>query len=210
MVGEFLREAIDVEAAHAGDVLAQVLAAARAEAAGAADQRGIRHHAIALRQRGDAIADRDDLARRFGADAERELAFGERHAAEAPHVDVVQPDIAHAKLHFAGCRRRRRIALHQRDLAVGEQLQRADRGHGALCHSAAMNAKRRGQPAIDRDIGAVDVARGGRGQGMRQPRRSPRVGRSGRRGCAPRCRRDTRRRAPSSQYRRSRVPHSSP
>ena len=104
MVGEFLREAVDVEAAHAGDVLAQIVAAARAGAAGAADQRGIRHDAVAGDQRGDAIADRDDLARRLGADAQRELSLRERHAAEAPHVDVVQPDVADAKLHLAGGR----------------------------------------------------------------------------------------------------------
>ena len=50
VVGEGLREAIDMKAAHAGDVLAQVLAAARAEAAGATDQRGVRHDAIAGRE----------------------------------------------------------------------------------------------------------------------------------------------------------------
>ena len=129
MVGEFLRETIDVEAAHAGDILAQVLAAARAGGAGAADQRGIRHHAIAGDQRGDIITDRDDLARRLGADAERELSPRERHAAEAPHVDVVQPDIADAKLHLAGAGWWWRIALHQRDLAVGQKLQRANGRH---------------------------------------------------------------------------------
>ena len=104
MVGEFLREAVDVEAAHAGDVLAQVLAAAQAGAAGAADQRGVRHHAVAGLQRGHAVADRHHLARRLGADAERELPLGEGHAAKAPHVDVVQADEADAKLHLAGRR----------------------------------------------------------------------------------------------------------
>ena len=142
MVGEFLREAIDVEAAHAGDVLAQVLAAARAGGAGAADQRGIRHHAVAGDQRGDAIADRDDLARRLGADAERELSPRECHAAEAPHVDVVQSDIADTKLHLAGGGGGRRLALHHRQFAVGEQLQGADRGHVAgACSASARPAR---------------------------------------------------------------------
>ena len=39
-----------------------------------------------------AVADRGDLARGFGADHERHLALGERHAAEAPDVDVVERD----------------------------------------------------------------------------------------------------------------------
>ena len=104
MVGQFLREAVDVEAAHAGDVLAQILAAARAGGAGAADQRRVGHHAVAGDEGGDAIADGGDLAGGFGADGQRELPLGECHAAEAPDVDVVQADGADAKLHFAGRR----------------------------------------------------------------------------------------------------------
>ena len=92
MVGQFLREPIDMEAAHAGDVLAQVLAAAPAGAAGAADQRGVRHDPIARRKRRDAVADCDDIARRLGTDGQRESPLGEGHPAEAPYVDVVQPD----------------------------------------------------------------------------------------------------------------------
>ncbi len=49
MVGQFLGEAIDMEATHTGDVLAQVFASVLACRAGAADQSGVRHHAIAGR-----------------------------------------------------------------------------------------------------------------------------------------------------------------
>ncbi len=128
MVGEFLREAVNVEAAHAGDVLAQVLAPGSACVAGAADQGGVGYDAIAGGQCADIVADRDDLARCFGADAQWELPLGEGHAAEAPNVDVVQSDGADAKLHLAGRRWRRWVALHQRDVAVSQQLQ------GAHCH----------------------------------------------------------------------------
>ena len=65
----------------------------------------------------------------LGADGQREPPLGERHAAEAPQVDVVQPDGAHAKLHLAWRRRRWCIALHQREFAVGQQLQGADLRH---------------------------------------------------------------------------------
>ena len=126
MVGELLREAVDVEAAHAGDVLAQVLAARAAGAAGAAGERGIRHDVIARREAGDALADRDDLARRLGADGQREVPLGEGHAAKAPHVDVVQPDIADAQLHLARSQGGGGFDFAQGDLTVGQQLQRAN------------------------------------------------------------------------------------
>ncbi len=131
MIGECLREAIDVEAAHAGHVLAEVLAAAGAGRANAAHQRGVRHHAISGRQRRDAVADCNHLTRRLGSNCQGELAFGEGHAAEAPHVDMVQPDIADAELDLASSRRGRWVALSQRELAIGQQLQRVDwrRGH---------------------------------------------------------------------------------
>ena len=60
-----------------------------------------------------------------------QLPLGERHAAKAPHVDVVQPDGAHTQSYLAqrpaggGSSR----STH-RDLAVGEQLQRAHHGGG--------------------------------------------------------------------------------
>ena len=47
MVGEFLREAIHVESAYTGDILAKIVASTQAGATGTADQRSVRHHAIA-------------------------------------------------------------------------------------------------------------------------------------------------------------------
>ena len=134
VIGECLREAIDVEAAHACDVLAQVLATVRAGGACATHQRGVRHHAIAGRERRDAVADRNHLARRLGADREGELAFGEGHAAEAPYVDMVQPDVADAKLDLTRSGRGRARAPGQRELAIGQQLQRADWRHVGRGH----------------------------------------------------------------------------
>ena len=92
-------------------------------------QRGERHHAIAGRERRDAVADRNHLARRLGADRERELAFGEGHATEAPYVDMVQPDVADAKLRPHQERVAEAGALGRSELAIGQQLQRADWRH---------------------------------------------------------------------------------
>ena len=72
----------------------------------------------------DAGADGDDFARRFGADRQRQLALGERHAAKAPDVDVVEADGAHANLHLASLRRRRRGQFGKFQLAVSNQHER--------------------------------------------------------------------------------------
>jgi len=129
VIGEFLREAIQVEATHAQRIFAQVLAAGAAGLAGPADQRRIRHDAVAGEQACDAIADGDDFARGLGAHHQRILAAGEGHAAKAPDVDVVQPDRIDAKLHLAGRGGRGRVALGQCNLAVGEKPQRTHRWH---------------------------------------------------------------------------------
>ena len=147
MVGEFLRETIDVEAAHAGDILAQVFASPHARRAGAADQCGIRHHPIPRRNFRNAITDGDYLAGGLGADAQREPPLGEGHATEAPHVDVVQPDAPHAQLHLTRRRRSRRVALPQHQFSVGQKLQRADRGHGAVPVVHPGIWRERGRPA---------------------------------------------------------------
>ena len=72
---------------------------------------------------------RSDRARRLDPDDDRQLALGERHAAPAPHVDVVQRDRADPDLHLAGGGRRRLGKLDDRELAAVENLERA---HQAL------------------------------------------------------------------------------
>ena len=96
MVGEFLREAIDVEAAHAGDVLAQVLAAVRAGRANTANEGSVTapHGRLAR-----AVTPTPTATTSHEASAptrQREQPLGEGHATEAPYVDVVQPDITDA------------------------------------------------------------------------------------------------------------------
>ena len=120
MVGQVLGEAVDVEAADAGDVLAQIVAAAEAGGAGAAGQRGVGDDAVARCDVGDASADGDDLAGGLGADGQRVEALGEGHAAKTPDVDVVQADGADAKLDLVGTGGGGGFALRQRDLTVGE------------------------------------------------------------------------------------------
>ena len=61
MVGQVLGEAVDVEATYAGDVLAQVVAAAQAGGAGAAGQGGIGHDTVARHDAGVTSPDSDDL-----------------------------------------------------------------------------------------------------------------------------------------------------
>jgi hypothetical protein len=131
MVGKFLREAIDVEAAHAGDVLAEVLAAARAGRAGATDQGGVGNDAVARLDRGDPVANRDHFAGGLGADAKREQTLCEGHAAKAPYVDMVQPDVTDTELYFIGGGRGRGFGIDKRDLAVSKK---AESTHCRICH----------------------------------------------------------------------------
>jgi hypothetical protein len=73
---------------------------------------------------GDALTDRSDFARGFGADRQRQLALGEGHAAEAPDVDMVQADSLDADLHFAGTRRRGRRHVDDDELTIGNKIER--------------------------------------------------------------------------------------
>ena len=141
VVGEVLGKAVDVEAADAGNVLAQVVAAAEAGGAGAAGQGGVGDNAIARLDAGNIRTDSDDLAGAFGADCQRIGAFGKGHAAEAPDVDMVQANRADAKLDLVrgGCIRG--FALHQRNLTVGKKLERSDHGHGARVLEGCMAAQ---------------------------------------------------------------------
>ena len=153
-VDELVREAVDVEAHDAAHVFAEIVAAVAAGLADAAGERAVHHHRIAGREARDAGADRGDLARRLGADDERQLALGERHAAIAPDVDVVERDRPDADLHLAGAGRRRRVALDELDLAISDEGERAHRVspgfYAAVSGGCLSPPKARRQPAAPR------------------------------------------------------------
>jgi hypothetical protein len=154
MVGEFLRETSHVEAAHASDIFAQVLAPAQSGAATTANQCGVGDHAIPNPQIRNVIAYRDHLASRLRTHCQRELPSRKRHAPEAPNVDVVQADAADAKLHLAWPGRWWRIALLQRQFTVGQQLQGA---HALSRQSAAMDTRRGAHAAAADHRGAASL-----------------------------------------------------
>lgn len=112
-----------MEAHHARDVLAQVVASLPAGTASSAGQRAVGHDRIADGEPLDALADGRDLARRLGADGERQLALGERHSAKPPHVDEVEADRAHPDLHLARTRGGGRLDLGEAQVAVAEELE---------------------------------------------------------------------------------------
>src|SRR6185503_1584400 len=91
-------------------------------------QTAIHHHLIAGLERGDAVANRRDLAGRLGADDQWQPALGERHAAEAPKVEMIECHRLDGDLHLAGGRRGRRRHLGKLELAVADQLKRANGG----------------------------------------------------------------------------------
>src|SRR5262249_18505617 len=84
----------------------------------------IHHHRGAGLEGGHVRTHGDDLAGGFRADDERHLAFGERHAAPAPDVDMIERDRLDADLHLAGGGRGRRGNLDAFQLAVGEKGER--------------------------------------------------------------------------------------
>ena len=88
-------------------------------------KRAIHHDAVAGLERRHVGPNRGDLARRLGADDERQLALGEGHAAPAPYVDVIERHRLDADLHLAGAGRRRRRELGEFELAVGDEGERA-------------------------------------------------------------------------------------
>lgn len=112
-----------MEAHHARDVFAKVVAPLLTGAAAAAGQRAVGHDRIADGEPLDALADRRDLTRRLRADGERQLALGEGHAAKAPHVDEVEADRPDPNLHFARSRRGRRLDLGEAQISVAEELE---------------------------------------------------------------------------------------
>ena len=94
---------------HAADVFAEIVAALAAGLADAAGQRAVHHDPIAGLERRRRPAPTATISPDgLGADDERQLALGERHAAPAPDIDVVEADGLDRDLHFARAGRRRR------------------------------------------------------------------------------------------------------
>ena len=103
------RHAVQVKAHDPGDVLAEILAARLARLAGAAEEAGIDDDGLAFAEPRHRAAELLDRCRAFDADDERKRALGERHAAQAKEVDVVERDGAHAHQHLVRSRCRRII-----------------------------------------------------------------------------------------------------
>ena len=118
-----LGEAVEVEAVHAADVLAEIVALLAAGPAQPAGARAIDRNELAGHQAGDARADRIDLAGGLGADDQRHLALGKRHAAPAPDVDVVERHRLDAQRHLAMGGRWRRRQVDRLQPPVFDQLQ---------------------------------------------------------------------------------------
>src|SRR6266702_1628370 len=146
-VEEVASKAVDMNTENALDVFAKVVPALAAGPAFSAGERAIHDDAVPDTKTGYAGSHCRDLARGFRADHQRQLAFGERHAAPAPHVDVIERHRADPNLHFAGGRRRRRGRLPQLELAVGNEGQRSHRsrlaGKSETVGRSAPNACRR-------------------------------------------------------------------
>ncbi len=113
---------------HAGNVFAKIVAAFAAGTAKPAGAGAIDGDELTGQKAGDSGADGVDLAGRFGADNQRHLALGERHAAPAPDVDVVQRHRLDAQRDLAASGRRRRRQIDDLELAVLDQLQCAHVG----------------------------------------------------------------------------------
>jgi hypothetical protein len=148
-IDQLAGEAVDMEAHDPGDVLAEIVAALAAGLAVAAGLGAIHRHRVALAEARDARADRDDLAGRLDAGRLRHLALGEGHAAEAPEVEIVQPDGPHADLDLAGSGRRRRLDLFEAEVAVAMELEREHR-YSSFRACPAIAGRRAGQRGFRR------------------------------------------------------------
>src|SRR6266571_2597661 len=146
-VEEVASKAVDMKTENALDVFAKVVPALAAGPAFSAGERAIHDDAVPDTKTGYAGSHCRDLACGFRADHQRQLAFGERHAAPAPHVDVIERHRPDPNLHLAGGRRRRRGRLPQLELAVGNEGQRSHRsrlaGKSETVGRSAPNACRR-------------------------------------------------------------------
>jgi hypothetical protein len=93
---------------------------------------------------GNARAERFDDAGGLRADDQRHLAFGERHAAPAPDVDMVEGDGLDAQRHLAGTGRFRLRDIGDFELAIVEELESA---HCVLPYKGSGRPLRRVRPS---------------------------------------------------------------
>jgi hypothetical protein len=112
-----------METMHAGDVFAEIVAAFAAGLAEAAGARTVDGCQLARQDTADAGTDRLDHAGGFRTDHERHLALGERHAAPAPDVDVIERDGLDAQRHLTWARCIRLRQVDDFKLAVFDELQ---------------------------------------------------------------------------------------
>ena len=129
-VDQVAGEAVDVKAHNACDVFAEIIAALATGFASPARQASISDDVVADREIGYIRTDGLDFAGGLGANDERQLSLGERHAAPAPDVDVIKADRLNADLYLAGCRRGRRCNVAKLELAIPDQHERPHRPPG--------------------------------------------------------------------------------
>jgi hypothetical protein len=123
----FLRETVEMESVHARNMVAKIVAAFAAGAAEPAGACAVDRNELPRQESGDARSDSLDLAGCLCADDQRQLALGERHAAPAPDVDVVERNGLDAQRDLAERGRRRWREFHGLELAVFDELQCAHR-----------------------------------------------------------------------------------
>ena len=187
-IEEIASKAIDVEAENAADVFAEIVAAFATGPALSAGERAIHRDAVADAKTGNIGPNRRDFARGFRADHQRQPAFRERHAAPAPHIDVVERHPPDPNLHLACARSGRLRRLLQLELAIGNEGQRShgcespqavkqdDREVRAVTTAPAPGPARRSGPRIRKNW----TARDGRPHRVRRsvPRRAGSPGRA--------------------------------
>src|SRR5690606_5847002 len=120
-----LRESVQMEAMHAADMLAKIVATFAARTADAAGACAIDGDKLTRVETGDARTNSLDETGSLSANDQRHLALGECHSPPAPNVDMVQRDGADAQRNFAVARGRGRRKINDFELAVGDQLQGA-------------------------------------------------------------------------------------
>ncbi len=134
-IDEFAGETIDMEAHNAGDILAKIVATLLAGGANSAGEGAVHDHLLSRLEARDTFADSCNFAGGFGADDQRQLSLGERHAAIAPDIDVIERNRLDFDLHLVRARWRRRRHLRNHQLTIGNKCE--------CTHDAVSPARRR-------------------------------------------------------------------
>src|SRR5262249_3133895 len=118
--------------------LAEVIAALAARLAGPAGEPAVHDYRIARGYRGHAHPHRRDLAGRLDPHHQGQLALGERHAAVAPQVKVIEANRLDADLYLTRAGRGRLGHVGKHDLAVGNEGESTHVGN-VLRHEEGMS-----------------------------------------------------------------------